>query len=105
MSGTVSAPSLPSIVWQVAEREIRVRLRSAAFLISSGILLLVVIASIVIAGFATSNPSTTRLAVVGETSGLPALQNVIRPFADGHHARLIQHDTFTLDADQCITSA
>lgn len=48
----------------VAEREIRMRLRSKAFLISTGLLLLAVLASIVIGGFADANPTSTPVAVV-----------------------------------------
>jgi ABC-2 type transport system permease protein len=58
----------------VAEREIRMRLRSKAFLISTGILLLVVLASILIGGFASKSSSDIPVAVVGgaigEVSGL-----------------------------------
>jgi ABC-2 type transport system permease protein len=58
---------MPSIVWLVAQREIRVRLRSVAFLVSSGILLLIVLASILIGGIASANPSDIKVAVVGDS--------------------------------------
>ncbi|GGE93218.1 ABC transporter permease [Mycetocola zhadangensis] len=63
-----SAPSTIQATWLVAEREITMRLRSKAFLISTGILLLVVLASIVIGGFAAQNVSDTKVAVVGTAS-------------------------------------
>jgi ABC-2 type transport system permease protein len=61
------APSFAQSTWLVAEREITMRLRSKTFLISTGILLLLVLASIVIGGFSAQNSSddTTPVAVVG----------------------------------------
>ena len=67
MSAPIAPPSTASIVWRVAEREIRVRLRSPAFLVSSGILLLIVLASIVIGGVTSANPTPIKVAVVGIT--------------------------------------
>ncbi|THG29520.1 ABC transporter permease [Naasia lichenicola] len=74
----MSAPSgerarlLPfrSAVALVASREIRMALRSKAFLISTGILMLAVLASIVIGGFASRSGSDTAVAVVAETSSI-----------------------------------
>jgi ABC-2 type transport system permease protein len=63
-----SAPSTFQATWLVAEREITMRLRSKAFLISTGILLLLVLASIVIGGFSAQNVSDTKVAVVGTAS-------------------------------------
>jgi ABC-2 type transport system permease protein len=63
-----SAPSTAQATWLVAEREITMRLRSKAFLISTGILLLIVLASIVIGGFSAQNVSDTKVAVVGTAS-------------------------------------
>ena len=65
MRAGVRAPSTGSIVWRVAEREIRVRLRSVAFLVSSGVMLLIVLASILIGGFVSANPTDVKVAVVG----------------------------------------
>ncbi len=50
----VSAPSPVQAAWLVAEREITTRLRSKAFLISTGILLLVVLGGVLFAGFSAS---------------------------------------------------
>jgi ABC-2 type transport system permease protein len=61
--GSVLSPGGP--VWLVAEREIRSRLRSKAFLISTGLLLLAVLASIVIGSIASASASPTKVAVVG----------------------------------------
>jgi ABC-2 type transport system permease protein len=58
----------------VAEREVRMRLRSKAFLISTGVLLLGVLASIVIGNVVSGATEDTPVAVVsgaiGETEGL-----------------------------------
>ncbi|WP_416046404.1 ABC transporter permease [Mycetocola zhujimingii] len=63
-----AAPSALQATWLVAEREITMRLRSKAFLVSTGLLLLLVLASIVIGGFAAKNTSDTPVAVVGTAS-------------------------------------
>ena len=60
-----SAPTLGRSVRLVATREIVVRLRSKAFLISTGILLLISVASVVVAGIAGQNPALPSVAVVG----------------------------------------
>ena len=58
-------PTLLPATWLVAEREIRMRLRSKAFLISTGVLMLLVLASVVAGGIASANPSLTKVAAVG----------------------------------------
>ena len=65
---TYQAPGAVQATWLVAEREIRMRLRSKAFLISTGVLLLVVLASVVIGGVVSANPSLTKIATVGSTA-------------------------------------
>ena len=62
---TLTPPSTPRAVWLVAERELRMRLRSKAFLISTGILLLIVLASIIFGGFAAADTSRTEVAATG----------------------------------------
>jgi len=62
---THTAPSFWASVWLVATREIVSRLRSKAFLISTGILLLIAVGSVVAGGLMSANPSTTQVAVVG----------------------------------------
>lgn len=79
MSGTASTASDSSIsfgqaVTLVAGREIKMRLRSKAFVISAGILLLAVLASVLVGGFLARDTSGTKVAVVdsaiGATEGL-----------------------------------
>lgn len=68
---TGSAPTAPSFAqssWLVAEREVRMKLRSKAFLISTGILMLVVLGSILIGGFVGGNTESTKVAVTSETA-------------------------------------
>jgi len=62
-----ASPSLAQSIGLVAEREVKMRLRSKTFLISTGILLLVVLAGIVVGGFLAKNTAseTTKIAVVG----------------------------------------
>jgi len=75
-------------VWLVAEREIASKLRSKAFLISTGILLLIALAGILIGGFTSKNPEATTVAVTSQTAAaVEALPNVkITEVADGEEA-------------------
>lgn len=73
---TLSSPArigFWSAVRLVAEREVRMRLRSKAFLISTGILLLIVLGSVVAGGLFGANPPATKVAV---TAGLEQLAQV-----------------------------
>lgn len=54
----------------IARREITMRLRSKAFVISTGILLLTVVASIVIGSIASANSTPPRVAAVGAANQL-----------------------------------
>jgi ABC-2 type transport system permease protein len=64
-------------IWLVAEREIGSKLRSKAFLISTGILLVLALAGILFGGFASKNTETTPVAVTAETaSAVSAIPNV-----------------------------
>lgn len=67
-----TALSFRSSVTLVAQREIRMRLRSKAFLISTGILLLAVLASIVISSISAQTESPMRVAVVGGAADVAA---------------------------------
>lgn len=49
----------------VSQREIRMRLRSKAFLISTGILMLAVLASVLLGGLVGQNPPAPKVAAVG----------------------------------------
>ena len=55
-------------VWLVAEREITAKLRSKAFLISTGILLVIALAGVLFGGFASSNPEATPIAATADTA-------------------------------------
>ena len=57
-------------IWLVAEREISSKLRSKAFLISTGILLLIALAGILIGGFTSKAPSQTAVAVTSQTAAV-----------------------------------
>jgi ABC-type Na+ efflux pump, permease component len=76
-------------VWLIAEREIVSRLHSRAFLISTGIVLLAVLASVLIGGLLSGNSSPTKVAVVGsaasvvdQASGLKAVPAADRAAAE-----------------------
>lgn len=77
-TGSAGSPSQASMIWLVAEREIGSKLRSKAFLISTGILLLLALAGIVIGGFASKNTDAMPVAVTSETasevSALPSVE-------------------------------
>ena len=60
-----TTPTLLPATWLVAEREIRMRLRSKAFLVSSGILLLLVLGSIIAMSIFGANQSLPKVAAVG----------------------------------------
>ena len=59
------SPGTLSATWLVAEREIRMRLRSKAFLISSGILMLIVLASVILPSVLGGTSSLPKVAAVG----------------------------------------
>ncbi|WP_241976202.1 MULTISPECIES: ABC transporter permease [Cryobacterium] len=67
------APGFGRSVWLVATREIVARLRSKAFLISTGILLLISIGSVVAGGIASQNQAHPKVAVVGAAGRLVEL--------------------------------
>ncbi|WP_082802981.1 ABC transporter permease [Microbacterium sp. CH1] len=56
-------------IWLVAEREIGSKLRSKAFLISTGILLVLALAGVLFGGFASQNTDAMPVAVTAETAG------------------------------------
>ncbi|MFJ6428979.1 ABC transporter permease [Microbacterium maritypicum] len=64
-------------IWLVAEREIGSKLRSKAFLISTGILLVLALAGIILGGFASKNTDAMPVAATAETaSAVSAIPNV-----------------------------
>ncbi len=81
-----TAPAFAQSTMLVTGREVRMRLRSKSFLISTGILLVGILASIIVSGFLTANGGLggsgdpTRVAVVGSAqqavSGAESLEGV-----------------------------
>ena len=57
-------------VWLVAEREIASKLRSKAFMISTGILLLIALAGVLIGGFASASPQADAVAATAQTASV-----------------------------------
>ena len=60
-----TAPTFAQSVWLVSNREISARLRSKSFLIATGILLLISMASVIVGSIVSQNTSLTKVAVVG----------------------------------------
>jgi ABC-2 type transport system permease protein len=56
--------------WLVAQREITMRLRSKAFLISTGILMLAILASIIVGGILGATSSAPKVAVVSASASV-----------------------------------
>ncbi|CAN5159663.1 ABC transporter permease [soil metagenome] len=73
MSAYTAPTALPA-AWLVAKRELSTKLRSRSFLISTGILMLIVLASVVIGGIVGANSSQLKVAAVSET--LAAVQHL-----------------------------
>ncbi len=66
-------PTAMQATWLVAQREIRVRLRTKSFLISTAIMLLLVIGGIVASSLIAANAEDTKVAVVGDPAGVSAV--------------------------------
>jgi len=83
-----------SAVWLVAEREIGSKLRSKAFMISTGILLLIALAGVLFSGFMAKNPDPTSVAVTPETvAAAETMQNTkITEVADAAAAEQLVRD-------------
>lgn len=62
--------STTQAVWLVAEREIASKLRSKAFMISTGILLLIALAGVLIGGFASASPEPDAIAATSQTASI-----------------------------------
>jgi len=75
-----AGPGLQQVVGLVAGREITMRLRSKSFLISTGILLLAVLASVVIGGFQAQQQGADRItvAVVGSAERVVAASDALK---------------------------
>lgn len=74
----LTTPGFASSTWLVAEREIRMRLRSKAFLISTGILMLAVLASVVIGGLTSQHPTKPHVAAVGTAIAVAQADDVLK---------------------------
>jgi ABC-2 type transport system permease protein len=66
---TASTPSFAQSVWLVTEREIGSKLRSKAFLISTGILFAIALVAVVWGGFAAQSDDRIPVAVTSQTAG------------------------------------
>ncbi|MCS0500005.1 ABC transporter permease [Protaetiibacter mangrovi] len=71
MTATAQPYSTPRTVWLVAQREVMVRLRSVAFLVSTGILLALILGSVLISAVTAANAQAPKVAVVAGVT-LPA---------------------------------
>ncbi|MGW8482857.1 ABC transporter permease [Microbacterium sp. NPDC055903] len=69
-SGTRPTLSAGQGMWLVAERELSTRLRSKAFLISTGILLIVALVGVIWMGASSGTTSTTPIAATSEAAAL-----------------------------------
>lgn len=97
-SATQPSKNTSSLVWLVAEREIGSKLRSKAFLISTGILLLVALAGVLIGGFSSKSPTPDTIAATSQTAKVvEALPNVkVTEVADRAAAeKLVRDDEVT----------
>ncbi|MCT9819645.1 ABC transporter permease [Microbacterium sp. W1N] len=65
-----SSPSIAQSVWLVTEREVGSKLRSKAFLISTGVLFVIALVAIVWGGFAAQSDSRTPVAVTPQTASV-----------------------------------
>ena len=81
-------------IWLVAEREITSKLRSKAFLISTGILLLIALAGVLFSGFAGKNTEATPVAATAEVAAtVSALPDVaVTTVADRAEAEQLVRD-------------
>ncbi|MGN8025458.1 ABC transporter permease [Microbacterium sp. 22242] len=65
---TATGLSVGNGIFLVAEREIGSKLRSKAFLVSTGILLLIALVGVLVGGFMSKHASETKIAVTAETA-------------------------------------
>ena len=60
-----TTPGPAQATWLVAEREVKMKLRSKSFVISTAITILAILAAVVIGGIVAANPPQTTVAAVG----------------------------------------
>jgi ABC-2 type transport system permease protein len=78
-SGALRSTQTSNGIWLVAEREIGSKLRSKAFMISTGILLLLALVGILLSGFASNNSAEEKMPVAATSqteAAVSALPNV-----------------------------
>ena len=68
MTDKYTTPGVLQATWLVAGREVRMKLRSKSFVISTAITILAILAAVVIGGIAGANPPQTSVAVVGSAA-------------------------------------
>ncbi|GLI27416.1 ABC transporter permease [Agromyces rhizosphaerae] len=73
-----TAPGFAASAWLVAVREILVRLRSVAFVVSTAIIVLAALAAVVIGSVASSNAEPPSVAAVGEARAALAGTDVLQ---------------------------
>ena len=76
-----TAPSFVDSVGLIAGREIRMRVRSKAFLWSTGVLMLAVLASVILGSIFGAQDSTTKVAVVAGASAVVDGNDALEPVA------------------------
>jgi ABC-2 type transport system permease protein len=87
-------PSLVDSVSLIAGREVTMRVRSKAFLISTGVLMLAVLASVVLGSIFGAQPETTKVAVVAGAAAVVEGNNELEavPAADDAEAEQLLRD-------------
>ena len=95
----VSAPSFAQSTWLVAEREVGSKLRSKAYLISTGILFVLALVGVLWGGFSAQSDSRTPVAVTADTAASVAENPLVKSteVADADAARALVQDG-TVDA-------
>ncbi len=89
-----SAPSFAQSTWLVAEREVGSKLRSKAYLISTGILFVLALVGVLWGGFSAQSDNRTPIAVTAETAASVADNPALNPteVADAAAARALVQD-------------
>lgn len=67
-TGGYQTPGALQATWLVAGREVRMKLRSKSFVVSTAITILAILAAVVIGGIVGANPPQTSVAVVGSAA-------------------------------------
>lgn len=92
-TGDIQPLGALNAVWLVADREIRMRLRSKAFLISTAILVLAIVASVVVGGILSRTTELPKVAAVGaavEVAGASGALDVTEVGSAGEAEELVR---------------